>query len=469
MTKAGEDLTFDFRGSSPQAPGVVNATQVALQSSVVRMLLAIFGYSIGLCPGAALRVIRIEADPATFVNCSWPAGVCKGTTAATYSIMAAASMCLSKMLAASDRPDARLTAAFKGHMQIVELVGMDQRQHIFATVFVDGSLAQGNGARGRKDGIDSGGGMDPAVGIPNVETNEFRYPILYLYRRQEANTAGPGTFRGGVGLTTAFTPHDVELIPNVTFHSHGLDFPTAHGLYGGYPGSTNSTVVKRHTNLWQLFQQGRMPGDISEISGEEETPRPISRSQLREGEVCHLSSCGGGGYGDPLEREAGSVLRDVFHGLVSRKWANEIYGVSCNPDNRAVDWRSTELRREAIRDERKKRACFVALGEEQPVSSGTPSKTVARVNPYLSIVSVEEQLHFSCRCGYFLGQAGQDYKKRTAWAEVPCQTAGPYTTAAADFVLREFYCPGCFTLLDVEVIRKGSPIEKDLELRIAKG
>ena len=468
MTKAGDDLTFDFRGSSPQAPGVVNATHVALQSSVVRMLLAIFGYSIGLCPGAALRVIRIEADPGTFVNCSWPAGVCKGTTAATYSIMAAASTCLSKMLAASDLPKQRFTAAFKGHMQIVELVGTDQRQHLFATVFVDGSLAQGNGARNGKDGIDTGGGMDPAVGIPNVETNEFRYPILYLYRRQEADTAGPGTFRGGVGLTTAFTPHDVEVIPNVTFHSHGLEFPTAHGLYGGYPGSTNSTVVKRDTNLWQLFKKGVMPGDITEISGKEETPQPISRSQLRRGEVCHLSSCGGGGYGDPVEREAESVLRDILHGLVSREWAEKIYGVSCDPHTRDVDGSQTELRREAIRNERKKRARVSPSMQREPLTDAAPSKTLARVNPYLSIVSVADQIYFSCRCGHLLGQASQNYKEHSAWAEVPCQTIGPYTTSAADFVLREFYCPGCFTLLDVEVIRKGAAIEKDLDLQIIK-
>ena len=64
LSKKGEELIFDFRGSSPQAPAVINATFTALQSSVVRIVMAIFGYSIGLCPGAVLRCIRIEADPA---------------------------------------------------------------------------------------------------------------------------------------------------------------------------------------------------------------------------------------------------------------------------------------------------------------------------------------------------------------------------------------------------------------------
>ena len=79
MTKQGGKLILDFHGSSPQAGGVINATHVALQSSVVRMLLALFGYSVGLCPGAVLRVMRIESEAGTFVDCSWPAGATRRT------------------------------------------------------------------------------------------------------------------------------------------------------------------------------------------------------------------------------------------------------------------------------------------------------------------------------------------------------------------------------------------------------
>jgi acetone carboxylase gamma subunit len=212
-----------------------------------------------------------------------------------------------------------------------------------------------------------------------------------------------------------------------------------------------------------------MPGDITEISGEEERPQPISRSQLRRGEVCHLSSFGVCVYVDPVEREAESVLRDILHGLVSREWAEKIYGVSCDPHTQDVDWSQTELRRDAIRTERKKRARFSPSMQREPLTDAAPSKTLARVNPYLSIVSVDGQLYFSCRCRHLLGRTGKNYKEYCAWAEVSCSSAGPYTTSAADFVLREFYCPGCFTLLDVEVIRKGAAIEKDLDLETAKG
>lgn len=467
MTKQGEELIFDFRGSSPQAPGVINATPVALESSVVRMLLAIFGYRTGLCPGAALRVIKIVADPATFVNCSWPAGVCKGTTAGTFSIMATASTCLSKMLAASGAPNERLTAVLRGHMQIIELVGTDQRNQVFGTVFIDGGLSQGSGARDGKDGIDTGGGMDPAVGIPNVETNEFRYPYLYLYRRQQADTGGPGTFRGGVGLSTAFTPHDVDRIANVTFHGHGVEAPSAHGLYGGYPGSSNRTVVSRNSDVWQLFQRGIVPVDITEIGGTAEIPESISRSSLARGDVCHLTNSGGGGYGDPIDRAPESVLTDVLNGLASRPWVETVYGVALDASGRAVDRDATERRRSAIRTEREQRARSAGtLGKRQPASGGPGAEHVARVNAYLSIVSLPAGLHVRCRCGELLGPAQGNYKEHSAWAEVPSSTAGPHTLSGPGFVLREFYCPGCFTLLDVEVIRTGAAITKDVEVGV---
>lgn len=465
MTKQREKLIFDFRGSSPQAGGVINATHVALQSSVVRMLLALFGYSIGLCPGAALRVIRIESEPGTFVDCSWPAGACKGTTAATYSIMAAAATCLSKMLAASDRLSQRSAAPFKGHMEIAEIVGSDQRGHVFGTVFVDGSLAQGNGALSAKDGIDSGGGMDPAVSIPNVETNEFRYPILYLYRREATDTGGAGSSRGGVGLATAFTPHDVERIPNVTFHGHGLDFPTADGLFGGYPGSTNQVLIKRQSNLRQLFAQGILPRDINELDGADEVPKPISRSFLDRGDVCHFGSCGGGGYGDPIERDCEKTERDVAAGLVSPDWAERLYGVSWRTTSPpVVDREATDKKRAEIREERKRRAARPRSVRDKVPPAPNSIEKESRVNGYLSLVEADHVSYFRCRCGEFLAPGSDNYKDYLCWAEVPCSTVGPYTTSAPQFFLREFYCPRCYTLLAVDVVEKGERISKEVEL-----
>ncbi len=455
LTKQGDKLLFDFRGSSPQAPAVINATFTALQSSVVRMVMAIFGYSIGLCPGAVLRSIEIEAEPGTVVNCSWPAGVCKGTTSATYSIMASTASCLSRMLASSGDTSGRTVAPFKGHMHMMELMGKDQRHHIFGTVFVDGSLAQGNGAMSTKDGIDTGGGMDPAVGIPNVETNEFRYPMLYLYRRQQADTGGPGRNRGGVGLAAAFIPYGAQGIPNVTFHGHGLTCPTASGLYGGSYGGMNHVVVKRHSNILKLFEQGTLPSDIDEISGEVEVPELVSRSFLNGDDVYHGISCGGGGYGDPAEREPNRVLQDIRHGLVSREWAEEIYGVVPGPAMEGVDGEATENRRRAIREERKRRSRPPEKKSriQQPSLAKEQRTDSTRGTMALTLVPQGDSDAYQCHCGQILCRADEDYTQVCPWAELGCEETGPYLSSP-EFRVREYYCPGCFSLLEVEMVQK---------------
>jgi N-methylhydantoinase B len=458
MVKRGENLVFDFRGSSPQAPAVINATYAALQSSVVRMVMAIFGYAVGLCPGAVLRVIQIDAEPGTIVNCSWPAGACKGTTAATYSIMAAAATCLSKMLAASNLDDARITAAFKGHMHMAELVGTDQRGQVFGTVFVDGSLAQGNGARRGKDGIDTGGGMDPAVGIPNVETNEFRYPILYLYRREQRDTGGPGTFRGGVGLAAAFVPHDVGSI-SATLHGHGLNHPSAIGLSGGFPGGTNHVTIERGSNVLSLLERGIIPLEIGEAEGVKETPDSIGRSSLAPGDVYHIISCGGGGYGDPLERGAERVLDDVTKGLVSREWAEKVYGVVIRSSPPSVDREATERRRRAIRDERKRQSKSPVRSEQhagRPAGAGE-LPLVKKIDEYLRVVSLGDKHYVRCRCGRILCPAEDHPYDYLASRERPCRELGPYTFSTPEFALRELFCPECFVLVDVQVVRNGGP------------
>ena len=101
--------------------------------------------------------------------------------------------------------------------------------------------------------------------------------------------------------------------------------------------------------------------------------------------------------------------------------------------------------------------------------SGLPqfSGALLRVNANLAIVQRNDGAVFRCRCGEFLARAEENYKEYLAWAEVPCSAAGPYTTAAPEYVLREFYCPACYALLEVDVVEKGEAISKEVELKLS--
>ena len=172
----------------------------------------------------------------------------------------------------------------------------------------------------------------------------------------------------------------------------------------------------------------------------------------------------GGGYGDPIEREPESVLLDLVNDLVSPGLAEKVYGVCANLSGNTVNHEATGLRRAAILEERKNRSHLPTLIKHPP--SATPSRILNRVNAYLSIASIEGELYFQCRCSLVLCYAHENYKEHIAWAEVPSSAAGPFTHSSAEFCLREFYCPGCYTLLDVEVIQKGAPITKDVALAV---
>jgi N-methylhydantoinase B len=414
MTKEGDSLVFDFTKSSKQAAAVVNATFAATEGYLLRAMLGMFGFAVTHCPAAIQRVVRIEATEGTIVNCTWPAGVCKGTTSVTQSVWQVATHCLSQMLMGSEKHRDRAVAVSRGNLTILDLMGTDQYGGQFAAVLQECCLAAGSAAGEVSDGIDTGGVTEPEVSIPNVENNEFRYPVLYLHRRQRRDSGGPGRFRGGVGLSMAFTPHDVDEIANVMIHTHGVSSPSALGLAGGYPAVLNHLAIKRKSNIAELFRKGIVPAELSEIQGEKvELPPPFTYTRLRKGDVFECAGGGGGGYGDPIERAPESVLRDVTNGVVSRESARLHYGVVVG------DAKATASQRATMRQARQ-----------------DTSRAVA------SAVAGSRQ----CRCGKSLGKLSA----RDISYEAEAYSEGSKVHTAS-YVINETFCPACWAVLETRI------------------
>jgi N-methylhydantoinase B len=418
MTKEGDSLVFDFTKSSKQAPAVVNATFAATEGYLLRAMLGMFGFAVTHCPAAIQRVVRIEATEGTIVNCSWPAGVCKGTTSVTQSVWQVATHCLSQMLMGSEKHRDRAVAVSRGNLTILDLMGTDQYGGPFAAVLQECCLAAGSAAGEVSDGIDTGGVTEPEVSIPNVENNEFRYPVLYLHRRQRRDSGGPGRFRGGVGLSMAFTPHDVDEIPNVMIHTHGVSSPSALGLAGGYPAVLNHLAIKRKSNIAELFAQGVVPAELTEIQGEKvELPPPFTYTRLRKGDVFECAGGGGGGYGDPIERAPESVRRDVVNGVVSRESAKTHYGVLLK--NFEIDSAATTEQRSAMRRARKDTARAVGAALSQPMR---------------------------CRCGQALGKVSA----RDISYEAEAYTEDNQVRTAS-YAINETFCPACWSVVETRI------------------
>ncbi|HEX9878592.1 MAG TPA: hydantoinase B/oxoprolinase family protein, partial [Candidatus Binatia bacterium] len=443
LTKEGDCLTFDFSGSSQQAPGVINVTLPALEGYVIRAVMAVFGFAIAPCPGGVFRVCRVLAEPGTFVNCSWPAGVCKGTTSGTYAVFQAVTSCLGQMMSGG-RMEKRATTALRGHMALLDFSGTDQYGQRFAGVFTDCGLGAGGGARGTQDGIDTGSGSEPEVSIPNVETNELRYPMLYLYRRQGTDSAGAGKHRGGAGIAVAIKPHGVASIPHLILHSHGIACPSSLGLEGGYPGACNEMVILRGSKASSLFQRGIVPQSLDVLEGEKEVPKAFGRNWLDGDDVFHCSASGGGGWGDPLERDPREVERDVKEGLVSVKWAKELYGVECDP-SASLDVEGTVRMRDGIRRKRVPRSAL----DTAPVEAASYPAFVG------DVADIEGKLR-----GEFRGQCRgcRAPLSHRSFFLIPWTSVSPYCGClAADglFELAGWFCDRCLKLDRVKCYPRG--------------
>jgi N-methylhydantoinase B len=353
MTKEDDHLRFDFSDSCPQAPALINCAWSGLVAGLLNAVLTQLCWDIPWSPAGSMDPIEIRSKPGTFVHATWPAGVSKATTAASFILTSACCVTLAKLLAASEQYHDRAMAVWTGAVPASESFGIDQRGEPYGVTLLD-DMGGGAGARATKDGIDTGGLIRTiSCSLANVETYEFRYPLLYLYRRQQRDTGGAGKFRGGVAITKAFTPHDVPEIPGHVSHTTGCEEPESVGLDGGYPASTNQFVILRDSNVAAHLASGRVPAELDELQGRLEVEPALVSTSLKAGDVFRTVVSGGGGFGDPLERDPPLVLRDVLHGLVSVESAAAQYGVVLRPDAHEVDADATRARRDALRAARR--------------------------------------------------------------------------------------------------------------------
>jgi N-methylhydantoinase B len=281
-----------------------------------------------------------------------------GTVMANLSMINSGSTVVAKMLTASDEYNDDIMPGASGAWPIVFVAGLNSDGQPFGDLFTD-SMAGGWGARSFKDGIDTGGHMAPIRGqAPTVERQEEAMPILYMYRREQADSGGAGKHRGGVGASICWKPHDAggpgEDVPmEVTLASFGVAFPGIHGICGGKSPASNVYKLIRDAPIDEALEAGDVPEDIEEL-GEPDLLPPKDTTHQAANDVLHVRWGGGVGYGDPLQRDPERVRDDVAKGYVSETSAREDYGVVLTGDgvDVRVDQAATEELRAETREER---------------------------------------------------------------------------------------------------------------------
>jgi N-methylhydantoinase B len=204
---------------------------------------------------------------------------------------------------------------------------------------------------------------------------------------------------------------------------------------------------------YTTFRKGNvdeLPDRLEALRGEEQIEQSWGHVELDEGDIQYVRFMGGGGYGDPLDRDPTAVLADVLAGLVTEGPAREIYGVVL--DGESVDVDATRDRRRELRTERIGRA--PAADERADVP-----RTGMRLSEYLQRTA--EDATQCTWCGGEVAAAGADWKDHAALRRLPVERAGPHRVASGEFFLIEACCPSCGTLLDTELAAGDDPPRHD--------
>lgn len=168
------------------------------------------------------------------------------------------------------------------------------------------NLAGGQGARCSADGMDVVMiNMTNTSNLP-VEAMEMEFPLRIERYELVTDSGGPGKYRGGMGIV-----RDMRLLANnagVSLRSSRQKFP-APGMAGGLPGGLGTFI--------------RNPGTATETR----LGMTTSGTPFANGDVLRVMSPGGGGYGDPRERDPAAVKRDLVEGKISADVAQKVYGL----------------------------------------------------------------------------------------------------------------------------------------------
>jgi len=317
----GEEAWVDFAGSDPQVTGFVNSPMANTATCVyVAFLTTVTTPDIPHNEGA-YRPIHISAPEGSVVNPRFPAPVASCTLDTACAILEACWQALAQVL------PQRVPAGWN-RWNGPTITGIDPRKNSFYVMFGFNGFGGAGGMPGMDgrhyigDGIDLGGLI-----APNIETNESDYPHVTEFNEFTTDSCGAGKYRGGCGAKYRIRMYDQA--PKLVMFGDGKVHPP-YGLFGGKPGSCNLAFINEGKDAQR------------ELKAKEAV-------QLKAGDTYSSYPSGGGGWGDPLERDPEAVRADARGQIISPASAREQYAVVLEGEQLSVNVQQTQALRASRR------------------------------------------------------------------------------------------------------------------------
>jgi N-methylhydantoinase B len=156
-----------------------------------------------------------------------------------------------------------------------------------------------------------------------IETIETSYPLRLVKYELREDSGGPGKKRGGTGIERSWALLEENAIVSILAERNKI---APWGFCGGKPGGLGEYLLRT-------------------TDGKENRLNSKTSFQMKKGDQLVIRTPGGGGYGDPLDREPQLVLKDVLNGLVSVEAAEREYAVKIDLNKKEILWNLTNRMR----------------------------------------------------------------------------------------------------------------------------
>ena len=305
----GSDIHVDFDGTSGQVDWGVNVVYNFTYAYVFMAIKSAFDPDIPINEGA-IRPIKMTAPEGSIINCKFPAAVAARMQVGHFMT----EMVFNALSEAT--PDNIIAGSGGTPAQTNILYGNRANGKPWHTMIIRGG---GMGASSRYDGHHCA--IFPANGANTpVEILESDTPLIIEERGLIMDSGGPGKQRGGIGRRMVIrSPDDGESSPKrttIAIQAGRFIYPPG-GIFGGKDGS-KAKFMKNSENA-----------------------DPSGLTFCDPGDRISFISAGGGGYGNPFERDPKAVERDVEYGYISIESAKQDYGVMIESDSGTLDMDAT--------------------------------------------------------------------------------------------------------------------------------
>ncbi|MES9736879.1 hydantoinase B/oxoprolinase family protein, partial [Peribacillus frigoritolerans] len=299
-----EEVIVDYTGTSPQARGPINATYGVSVSAAYNALLHITDPEIPKNSGC-FRPIKVVAPPGTVVNVDFPAPEVGGNTETHPRIALAIIGAFSKAV-----PGKVMACEGGTHLNFVFGGHHDDYDEYYVCYDLE---AVGWGARPYADGNNMVDSINGNCRTTPTEVFETRFPWLIESFNLNQDSGGPGKYRGGLGAEKVLKCVAKEITVSQMSDRHQI---APFGLFNGQEGGLGATLVmKNGESEWK---------NVKEAYGKVSSSK-FSNLTVKKGDRVKIVTPGGGGYGDPCDRDRSKLEEDIKDGFVSEEAALSIY------------------------------------------------------------------------------------------------------------------------------------------------